>query len=380
MSPDTDKPYTVPYTFKRADDVIECSENCLDLFFPDLAPIFAKTSLLDNLCTFDIMHGIKFHWDCISNHLHSLAYCISNIGSMTVKNNSSDDYLLLGCKKVIDILECPDETLTKCDTVAIEFINDAFEMGFKSLMSSSCLHLSIHELDLPVNDFQSSIPDLKATASCLDKMSPPEMVKYTSVCFDQYLRKAARHDLYKCSDVPEECGRPDGVTCLPTHLVNDFYIPILSFGKKCGDIPDKHELQIEDSSETSSTSNDDSGTQVYHADNKDIAYPEDTTYSSPSDKSSLNTISSFENSDSETTTLNSGSFTNDDIIIPVIVTCDTSDSATTSHLSSSALDSDKEMVNDMDYSSTLDYAEKSSATSEIFSFLHLIIVVTGLIF
>ncbi|GFY36223.1 hypothetical protein TNCV_4845951 [Trichonephila clavipes] len=219
---------------------------------------------------------------------------------------------------------------------------------------------------------------LQDTASCLDNMSPQEMVNYTSVCFDQYLRKAANHDLYKCSDGPEECGRPKGVTCLPTHLVNDFYIPILSFGKKCGDFPDLHELHMEDWSETASTSNDDSGTQEYHTDNKDIAHPRYTTYSSPIDKSSLSTISSFENIDSETSTLNSGSFINDDIIIPYYPNCDTSDSSDISHLSKSSSDN-KKRDNDMDYSSTLDYAE-NSATSEIFSSLHLIIVVTGLIF
>ncbi|GFY51213.1 hypothetical protein TNIN_410291 [Trichonephila inaurata madagascariensis] len=132
---------------------------------------------------------------------------------------------------------------------------------------------------------------------------------------------------------------------------------------------------MEDWSETASTSNDDSVTQEYHTD-KDIAHPSDTTYSSPIDESSLSTISSFEIIDSETSTLNSGSFINDDIIIPYDPNCD---SSATSHLSKSSSEN-KKRVNDMDYSSTLDYAEKSSATSEFFSSLHLIIVVTGLIF
>ncbi|GFY51214.1 hypothetical protein TNIN_410301 [Trichonephila inaurata madagascariensis] len=174
----------------NADEIIECSENCLELFFPDLAPIFSKTSLLDNFCTYEVFYGLKLHWDCISKHLHSVAYCISHIGSVTVETNSSEASQQLACQKIIDMIDCPEEALHECDSVAIDFINDAFKIGFKSLKNFYCSSVSLVDADdLPVNAFESY--SLRATASCLDNMSPPEMVNYTSVCFDQYLRKAA---------------------------------------------------------------------------------------------------------------------------------------------------------------------------------------------
>ncbi|GFY36221.1 hypothetical protein TNCV_4845931 [Trichonephila clavipes] len=102
-------------------------------------------------------YGLKLHWDCISNYLHSLAYCISHIGSVTVETNSSEASQELACQKIVYMIDCPEETLYECDSVAIDFINDAFKVGFKSLRNFYCSSVSLWDAsDLPLNEFHSS--------------------------------------------------------------------------------------------------------------------------------------------------------------------------------------------------------------------------------
>ncbi|GFU39114.1 uncharacterized protein NPIL_612681 [Nephila pilipes] len=367
---------------RKVDDIIKCSNDCIELFFPDLVPIFSKTSILHHLCSYDFKYELGLRWKCIGENFHRLVTCMSLTGSMTALSNSSDVSRRLTCKKVIEILDCPYEVLYNCDEEVVETVNELFKVAFKSLMNFSCSNISIgNALDLPVNYITHN--NWTTTATCLDDMPTTEMIELTNVCFGQYMQKAANYELYKCSDIPGKCGRLDNTTCLPTHLVNDFFIPLLSFGKNCRNVPREDKPQMQDSPRTTtSISYDDSGTQDYHVDIKDVVYPSDKSYSnSPFDETTLNTESSFENIGLEPSTPDSGLWIKNAFkIISSSKTTIITDSSSNSPLTDSSLNIDREMINDMDYSNTLEYAENNAAYEINFNSSHLIILVIGLIF
>ncbi|GIY74400.1 hypothetical protein CEXT_334671 [Caerostris extrusa] len=105
-------------------------------------------------------------------------------------------------------------------------------------------------------------------AACLDSL--PNL---GSNCFKQYIQNAANYELYSCRDKHLQCEKPAGENCIPLNPMNDFYIPILSFGKH---LCNENELQMQDSTSVNNTSDKESETENYEKSMENTMLP---TYS-----------------------------------------------------------------------------------------------------
>ncbi|GBM32458.1 hypothetical protein AVEN_136036-1 [Araneus ventricosus] len=281
---------------RSSDDTIECVDTCLQTFFPDFDFVNSKTSIASEVCSYDFQYDLNQHWNCISGHFHRLLTCMSKFGSMTPTDIASETLKLLSCKKFLEALNCPYEILHDCEEKAIEIVSKLFSKVFKASMDLACYTISSNDAyDLPVaynlnNNYFS-------TSACLDKL--PEVA---GTCFTEYLKDFDANEIYHCRDT---CETLDAETCLPSSLMNDFYIPVLSFGKhSCKEdsaVEDK--VQMQEPSKASTVSYNSDMVSDYSTDS--TANPADKNdYLVPSDEAKRSDVLSFDSTGVETSTLN----------------------------------------------------------------------------
>ncbi|KAF8782007.1 hypothetical protein HNY73_012344 [Argiope bruennichi] len=184
---------------RSSDDTIECINKCLQMFFPDFGFVNSKTFITSEVCSYDIAY---------------------------------------------EVLDCPYEILHDCDEDAIEIVSKLFSNVFKASMESACHLIPLNAVyDLPVT--YSLNNSYLNTAACLDNLP-----SVTSNCFPQHIQNFDVNELYHCRI---NCEKLDGGTCLPSSLMSDFYIPVLSLGKySCAkDSTVEDTVQMQESSKSS---------------------------------------------------------------------------------------------------------------------------------
>ncbi|XP_055933959.1 uncharacterized protein LOC129963542 isoform X2 [Argiope bruennichi] len=214
------------------------------MFFPDFGFVNSKTFITSEVCSYDIAYDLNRHWNCISSHFHRLMTCMSISGSMVPTKNSSQTLKQLSCKKFLEVLDCPYKILHDCDEDAIEIVSKLFSNVFKASMESACHLIPLNAVyDLPVT--YSLNNSYLNTAACLDNLP-----SVTSNCFPQHIQNFDVNELYHCRI---NCEKLDGGTCLPSSLMSDFYIPVLSLGKySCAkDSTVEDTVQMQESSKSS---------------------------------------------------------------------------------------------------------------------------------